>query len=662
MKVSRAWLQKFFDTELPDVEHIAHALTFHSSEVEEIVGDMLEVKILPDRAGYALSHRGVAYELAAALGMPMTHDPLTTLEMLNQVEADNGFDYSSVLKPVVTNTSAAEILIEIEDPEKCARFMATLITGVTVGPSPDWLRLALESVGQRSINNIVDATNYVMLNVGQPLHAYDAAKLSKNEKGLYSLAVRASRAGEKVTTLSNETFNLPEGITVIADSVADVPLGVAGVKGGKTSEITESTTDLLIEAATFDAVSTRKSAQALKLFTDASLRYQNGISPALAAYGMRDVVALILSIAGGEVIGAVDVYPNPIAPLPSVTVTRDTINGILGSDFSTEEMAGALRALLLPYGLTGDECMVLPPFYRNDLVRAEDIAEEVGRVLGYDRIDAQELPAMKVLPDQKHAQGIERLKDFLIDHGYTEISTQAFAAEGERRVLKPMQQDKPALRTTLTGGVEDALARGIQSAPRILGPGRDLLLFEIGSVFGKENEQVVLGVGYRQVSGKYSPIVLEEIKSEMSDMLASLGQALPDIREKSEGILELTLEDSLLIALGEGYGAREVVLSSYTSFSPYPFALRDVAVWTPRVNSDQLPTEQSTVETGIAGAAGELLVRLDLFDRFEKDDRISYAFRLVFQSNQRTLSDADLDPIMEKVTLTLQSNEGWVVR
>ena len=701
MKVSRTWLQKYFDTDLPDAEGIAQALTFHSSEVEDIAGDMLDVKILPDRAGYALCHRGIAYELGAALGIAMAHDPLSMLG-----ESNVTLDHHSAPRDIFKNTISPNatslhlenniistissvipgsfapteltptVSVSIEDPEKCSRFMVTHITGLKVMPSPDWLRQALESVGQRSINNIVDATNYAMLDIGQPLHAYDASKLSKNTEGKYALAVRASRAGEKITTLSGDTRDVPEGTTVIADAAAGgTPLGIAGIKGGKVSEITSATTDILIEAATFDASSTRKSAQALKLFTDASLRYQNTLSPELAAYGMRAVADLILSIAGGEIAGAADTYPNP-PPVPaSVTITRDAINGILGSDFSTDDMLGVLQSLQLPVAATGNDFMVMPPFYRADLMRPEDFSEEIGRILGYDRIEPKELEAMKETPDQKRALGIERLKDFMIDHGFTEISTQAFAPEGERKVLKPMQQDKPALRTSLTAGMQDALSRGAQVAPRVLGPGRDVMLFEIGSIFLKEEETLSLAIGYKHTSAKYSPTILEEVKSELSDMLANLGQTMPEVLEKSEGIIEMTLEDGILEAIGDGYTAREITLSPYVPFSPYPSALRDIAVWTPRENSEGLPTEQSEVESVIAGAAeaqeveeqgGEysenLLVRLDLFDRFEKDDRISYAFRLVFQSKYRTLSDADLDPLMEKVSAALAEKDGWAVR
>ena len=182
MKVSLKWLQKYFDTPLPDTAALAEALTFHTFEIEEIAGDTLDVKVLPNRAADCLCHRGIAKELSAILNLPLTADPLR--QSPQNMDLRNPY-----------------FKVEIEDPKKCLRYMGAVVKGVKVGPSPEWLKEALESVGQRSINNVVDATNYVMLDIGQPLHAFDARRLRLGTGG-WKIGVRSARADEKMTVLS----------------------------------------------------------------------------------------------------------------------------------------------------------------------------------------------------------------------------------------------------------------------------------------------------------------------------------------------------------------------------------------------------------------------------------------------------------------------------
>jgi len=640
MKISRAWLQNYFDTELPASDVLSDALTFHSSEVEEVKGDLLDVKVLPDRAPYALSHRGIAYELAASLPLPMKDDPLRA--PLPELPATN------------------DVTVQIENGEKCLRYMGALVKGVKVGPSPEWLKAALESVGQRSINNVVDATNYVMLNIGQPLHAFDANKLGKDANGAYGILVRGAYEGEKITTLSGDELMLPEDTLVIADANADVALGIAGVKGGKAAELTEATTDILVEAANFDGPSVRRASQLLKLWTDASLRFQNKISPELAAYGMRDVLALIQQVAGGEVVGVTDAYPAPAAPAPMVTVTLDRINGTLGGTYSVEDVQDAFARLSLSFTADGETFHVMPPFERRDISIPEDLIEEVGRILGYDGIPSTELPPMQEAPDQKRFRGIECLKDFLTERGYTEVSTQSFAAEGDITLANPLQSERPALRAGLSENMTEALARAASVAPRTLGVAPMLKLFELGTVFTSDGEHLSLCLGYQQLIGKPSTAVLEETVTDLLEAFPDSGIARP--AAIGPNVCELSLKDANLESLGDGYEPTKISLGSFVPFSIYPSAIRDIAVWTPE------GTEESEVALLIQKEAGPLLARMDLFDRFEKTGadgaaaRISYAFRLVFQADDRTLSDADLDPTMAAVTNALNARDGWQVR
>src|SRR3989344_3846303 len=226
MKISRAWLQRFFDKPLPEVEALSDAFTFHAFEVEETEGDILDLKILPDRAGYALSHRGVAKELSAILNIPMSSDPLT--------------------QPIPKWDTTDKLEIHA-DSEYVVRHTGALYKGVKVGPSPVWLKELLESVGQRSINNVVDASNFVMLNTGQPTHAFDAGKIQiPRGDASRKIEIREAKQGEKVTLLSGEEKELKEKVYIFADGTSGTPLDLAGIKGGLDSGVSDTTTELFI--------------------------------------------------------------------------------------------------------------------------------------------------------------------------------------------------------------------------------------------------------------------------------------------------------------------------------------------------------------------------------------------------------------------------------
>lgn len=627
MIISRTWLQRYFDTPLPKIEELADALTFHAFEIESVEGDTLDVKVLPDRAAYALSHRGVALELSAILNIPLTTDPLRTA------------------LPVWEETT--ELALSLDPEGKTNRKMGALVRGVTVGPSPDWLRESIESLGQRSINNVVDATNFVTLNMGQPLHAFDAKKIEWHN-GVLNIGVRGAKENEEITVLTGETYTLPKGALVISEAKSGTALDIAGVKGGAASAITNNTTDLFVSVCNFDGATIRKTAQALNLFTDASVRFQNKISPELAAYGMRDILALITEVAGGTVVGVNDVYPEP-RTTSTVSVSVAKINKVLGTTLVESDVARVFDRLQFSHTQTAETFSVTVPFERRDLAIAEDLVEEVGRIIGYDSIP-NVLLADYVEPIHDAVYTMtERVKDALREHGYTEISTQSFAHTGDIMLANPLDKSMPALRARLSDNMEKALTRAAASAPRVMGVASSVRLFELGSVFTKEGERLALALGYRAVSGKPVPAVLDDTLALLRDELG--GDMEP--MSAGDGIVEIDLSN---VSGPETYVPTRIQLGPYHAFSVYPFALRDIAVWTPG------GTEESEVANLILKEAGEYLARIDLFDRFEKEGRVSYAFRLVFEAFDRTLSDADLDPAMERITNTLNALEGWDVR
>jgi phenylalanyl-tRNA synthetase beta subunit len=323
MKISHKWLQDYFDETLPPAEELGRLLTMHAFEVESIekVGDdsVLDIKVLPDRSHDSLSHRGIAQEVSVLTKIALKPGVLT-LQGIHVPE-------SNVLK--------AEIL----DTKLCKRISLLVMEGVEVKESPIWLQERLEAIGQKSINNIVDATNYVMFALGQPLHAYDRNLLSE-AGGEWKIIAKRALEGERVLALDNKEYILNTSELVIADGNNDRVLGIAGIKGGKASEITSQTTDIVLEAANFEPINIRKTAKKLGLRTDASVRFENEITPELTLAALKQVSDLIYKIAGTEktkIEGMVDIYPRPAHPY-KIGVSLSEIQSVLGIDISKKEV------------------------------------------------------------------------------------------------------------------------------------------------------------------------------------------------------------------------------------------------------------------------------------------------------------------------------------
>lgn len=623
MKVSRNWLQTFFDAPLPDADALAELFTFHSSEVDGVEDGVLDVSVLPDKSAWLLSHRGVAKELATIMDVPLAHDPLAE---------------TPVLEPLAQDLSVSLAT------EKCARYVAARITGVTVGPSPEWLRTQLEAIGQRSINNVVDATNYVMFHLGQPLHAFDAGKV---EGGV---GVRMARAGEEIVTLSGDTFTLSADDMLIVDG-ADTPIGIAGVKGGMHAAVSEQTTEIILESANFDRVTVRKTSQCLKLRTDASARYENGVVPELAGYGIVEGVRLICELAGGTLEGYRDVFPEP-SEVKQVSVSLAKINSLLGLSLSMAEVEDVFRRFGYPCVRTDEVFTVTPPFERDDLLIPEDLVEEVGRMHGLAHVPSVVPEAISLAEYNKRFFYAEAVRDVLMALGFSEVYTSSFRDADAVCLENALASDKGCLRSSLRKNLEEALVRNV--------PNKDLLglpriaLFEIGTVFEKDGEHFALGFGVR-TDAAYSPKKDDPHLNEAMDAVAKVvGAEHFDVKD---GIAELNLDAAIAdLPDPEGYASVEKVSDvSYTPFSLYPHVSRDIALWV------EEGTTAEDVEEVLKGHAGPLCVRLTLFDEFQKDGRTSYAFRLVFQSNEKTLTDADANEIMDRVA-SAANERGWAVR
>ena len=482
MKVSKLWLDKFFDAPLPNAEVLSDALTFHAFEIDGIekVGDddVLDVKVTPNRGHDCLSHRGIAKELSAILKTPLKNDPFLAKP------AQQPLDETKVSRA----GSASALKISLETP-LCKRYIAAYIKGVKVGPSPKWLKDRLEAIGQRSINNVVDATNFVMFNSGQPLHAFDAGKL-----GSLDIMVRTADAGEKMVALDGKEYTLNDSMLVIA--AGGKPVGIAGVKGGMASGIDEETKDIVIESANFDGVAVRKTANALKLRTDASARFEQVISPELCAHGLAGMLEFVEHITGGEVVSIVDVYPEP-QKQTYVSVTTEQVKKLLGLGVTPADIADVFTRLGFAYKeLFSAECgpasgwEVQPPLERLDILIAEDLTEEVGRIIGYDKIPSTSLPAFTKTPEVNPSfYAAEKIREELILQGYSEVYTSVFAEKGERTVLNKVDGIKPHLRSDLKTGLLDAWNKNT--------PNKDLLGLKEIKLFESKSINELLKDGFK---------------------------------------------------------------------------------------------------------------------------------------------------------------------
>jgi phenylalanyl-tRNA synthetase beta chain len=623
MKVSKAWLQDYIVEKLPTTEEIVKAFTMHAFEVEGVEktndDEVIDVKVLPDRAHYALSHYGVAGELAVILGLK--------LKPRNEIKLP---EFSKELEVIINEENKNE-------PEKlCKRYTGAIIKGIKVGPSPEWLKNRLEAIGQRSINNIVDATNYVMLSVGQPTHVFDIAKLEKKDSKI-KIEIKKLDKDEKIIALDNKSYELKTGTLVITDANSTKILAIAGVKGGAEASVTDSTTDILLESANFDPVTVRKTGRNLGLVTDAQKRFENELTPELAIQGLSDLIKLITEIAGDESVqiqveGYVDSYPEIVKEW-NVKVSLKEINDLLGTSLNAKEV----EAIIMRFGWT-HACItvdalrywsVTPPHERLDIVIKEDLIEEIGRIYGYDHIEAKVPELRDVIELNKTYAWCETLRSLFVESGYSEVYTYAFRNSGDVELAYPLAVDKAFVRSNLKDGVAEALELNKKNKD-LLGL-KEIKIFEIGNVFAKDREQ--------------------------------MNVCFANEKEIKEMSLEEAVEHMKIVNVTE---LPEIKISEnkYKPISLYPYIVRDIAVWIPdSAKASPGKPEDIEVTNMITDDSGELLVKGPTkFDQFSKDGKTSYAYRMVYQSMDRTLTIEEVNVIITKITEKMNAKEGWKVR
>jgi phenylalanyl-tRNA synthetase beta chain len=421
--------------------------------LRDYYGDTIfELEVTPNRPDH-MSMLGIAWEVAAQTRVKVKEPE----RIYNEMGAQNASQKTSVT---------------IEDKDLCPRYLAGIVERVKVGPSPAWMQERLTAAGMRPINNIVDITNYVMLEMGQPLHAFDLRKLSGGR-----IVVRRARPGERIKTIDAADRELTTDMLVIAD--AQKPVAVAGVMGGLDSEVGEGTTSILLESANFDAISVRRTSGALGLRTEASIRFEKGLHPELAAVAARRAMALLVEITGGRAAkGLVDTYPVKRQDT-RVVVTRRRIEQVLGVDLPTTTVRTALTDL--GFGtrwVPPDRYVVRAPYWRTDVLQADDVVEELARVTGYDKLEARPLAGAIPPPYHEPVRELrERIRDAAVAAGLQEIITypltsnetllkvappEALEIHPPLRLANPMNQEQSVMRTSLRASVLQSVAANLR--------------------------------------------------------------------------------------------------------------------------------------------------------------------------------------------------------
>ncbi len=649
-----------------------------------------DVEVTPNR-GDLLSHVGIARELH-----PRGHAGI----VLPDFPGGDGAAPAAALMAGVVRGSAesrsAGARIVIEDPDLCQRYLGAVIRGVSVGPSPRWLANRLRAAGARPVNNVVDATNYVMLELGQPLHAFDLDRLEDA-----TIVVGRARRGESLVTLDGEARAVTPEMLMIRD--ASRPVAVAGVMGGRDSEVTAGTTDILLECALFEPKQVRSTRRALGMSTDASYRFERGVDPSAMETAVRRATALILATAGGRLDGEIiDACPAPWKP-PRVTLRPSRVAHLLGVEFTP----GEIEKLLHPLGYTvagrgGDALEVVVPGHRSqDTLREVDLIEEVARTHGYDAFP-QELSPFRpgTVPDHPLFQLEDRLRARLAADGISEAQTPALgpACEGDVELLNPMSAGESRLRRDRLPGllrhVERNMARGV----------RDVRLFELGTAFAPvpdappaESARVAAVLTGRREPLQWSAGGPPFDVYDIARVLELIGaDAFPGGRvEVWEGGEDLPRGVASLFVPGRVYVLRaaegrvvgwggevdaaaidvppwagavvggEVVLPDQPApraavtareLPGQPASERDVAFLLP------VGTRAGDVLRSCRAGGGRLLEAVDAFDLYVGDDlppgARSLAVRLRFRARGRTLTDREVDKACRRVLRKVKEDTG----
>jgi phenylalanyl-tRNA synthetase beta chain len=680
MKISYNWLSELVTLTLNPKE-LAERLTMAGLAVEAVerIRDdhILDFDLTSNRPD-ALSHIGIAREAALICGTSL----ISRNSALNEVD----------------ESVEAAASVEILDPDLCPRYAARVVRQVKVGTSPKWLVDRLESIGQRSVNNVADITNYVMFEMGQPTHAFDLNLLHGAR-----IIVRRPRLGEEITTLDGFTRELAPEMLVIAD--ADRPVAIAGVMGGADTEISERTTNVLIESAYFNPSSIRHTAKALGMDTEASYRFARGVDFEAQVSAADRVAEMIAEIAGGQVLkGSIDVYPAPITR-DSVSLRESRIERLTGLKAPIQQASEILRGLGFDVELDDQQkrLRACPPSFRVDVSREEDLVEEVARHFGYDLVDVT-LPAWggegRYLRGDSHRRNVRRA---LISIGFDEAYSFSFVS-GERdrlfrrgghaiTIVNPIDVNQSEMRASLLTGLLDSVQHNFNQGTR------DVKLFEMGRVFEAssderpaEREVLALAMtgsvleddwrGAKQVEFFDIKGAVELVLSTMNISGFTINRARVEYLHPGQSAV-LEREGAELVRFGRLhprvaslYKFRQPVFVAEIEFEKlfalrpadvrhhalprYPAASRDVSALVPD------SVMWGDIEKAVRGLGIPEIASVRVFDMYKGKDMPeglhSLAFRVIYRAQDRTLTDEDVTAMHERVRAELQARFGAQLR
>ncbi len=690
MRVPYEWLKEFVDiTATP--EEVAERLTMIGLEVEgseSVKGDtVFEVNVTPNRPD-CLSIIGIARELSAAFKTPLkipAHD-------------------------IKGEQPISDFFVEILTPQLCNRYAGRVIKDVMISESPEWIKTRLEKCGIRAINNIVDITNYVLLEFGHPLHAFDADKISSKK-------IRISTAGtnNKIVTLDGIERELHEDALLIWDSVN--PIAIAGVMGGMETEVSDKTNNIFLESAYFEPFSIRRTSKKLNLASESSYRFERGTDIEFLEKALNRAALIISEIAGGTIHKIIDVYPVKYVSEP-VEVGYKRINNILGTNLSNVDMLEILKRLGIPAEDKGNVFVVYPPSHRRDIKRDSDIAEEIARIYGYSMIPTT-IPKSPLSSGRlnKKTMNINRLREAMRKTGFSEVINYSFMgmssldmlaipeADRRRKVIainNPLSQDECLLRTTLIpaliGNLKYNLDRGIE----------DIRFFEISRVFSatadlREDIEKMLpleelrlgGIFYREktpslwkedvqeffitkgaLESMFEDLKISEYSfSSSSEPFLHTGQAC-DIYVKNFyvgylGVLGPEIVEKLdLIKQKPEIVLFEINLDLFLTLIPdsikysqipkYPCIERDIAV----VVDENIPAAE--IKDIIRNFPSELIEDISIFDFYKgtniPEGKKSLAFNIIYRSKEKTLTDEEIEELHASLVKYLLGKTGGELR
>lgn len=658
--------------EYPD--QIEHGIMILPSSYEKFLGmdivevlnlkkEIIEFEITPNRPD-CLSVEGLGRETAVSLGKEFKniHKNLDELNIENKKEIGG-------------------LKVEIKAPDLCYRYVARVVKNVKIGPSPEWMRKRLNACGMRAINNIVDITNYVMLEMGQPMHAFDINSVEGKH-----IIVRRAEKNEEITTLDEQKRNLNEDMLVIADEKK--PVAIAGVMGGLNSEIENNTEMVVFESAVFNGGSVRLTAKEVGLRTEASSRYEKGLSPENALRAANRAVELVKLIgAGEEVEGVIDVYPTKQKE-NRIEIDPDRINALLGTDITRDEMNNIFKNL----GIKVEGNIAIPPFFRQDIEGEADLAEEVLRIYGYDKLNSTLIQAETTVGGKNRTQKMEdNLKNLLKNKGFFEIYTYGFInekdlekcnikEENKIKILNPVSEEFNIMRPSTIPSMLNAISFNFAQK------NEDVRLFDISRVYYNNQNQIqenklpeeenILTIAmygncdFYDIKGYVENVLKEcnvkryEIRKEESklsyhpgraanicvgkDTIITFGEIHPIVQE-NYGIGEKVYLAEIHTDKILKYASKE---KKYTPIPKYPAVERDIAI----IVGEEV--EVGEIERVISKKCRKVLEELKLFDvyRSEKlgENKKSVAYAIKFRAEDRTLTEDEINNYMATIINDLE--------